>query len=54
MSEFVEAVNKNGVKQTIPKHWLEDGGPFADQFRLPPSAKPEPEQPAKPERASAK
>lgn len=66
MSEFIEAVNSNGAKQTIPQHWLEEGGPFADQFRLPPSAKPEPkpepevepevevEKPAKPERASAK
>lgn len=36
--QFTEAVNRNGIKQVIPKSWLEDGSPFAGQFRLPPSA----------------
>ena len=34
---FVEAVNRNGVKQVIPAAYLEPGSPFANDFRLPPS-----------------
>lgn len=33
-SDFTEAVNANGVKQIVPKAWLEDGSPFHGQFRL--------------------
>lgn len=33
-TKFIEAVNKNGVKQIIPRVWMEDGSPFAGQFRL--------------------
>lgn len=40
MSQFIEAVNANGVKQRIPAEWLEEGHPFAAQFSLPPSAVP--------------
>lgn len=39
MPKFVEAVNANGVKQTIPADWLDVGSPFADQFKLPPSTR---------------
>lgn len=46
--DFVTAVNRNGVKQYIPRHWLDPDSPFADQFRLPPSArKATAEKPAK-------
>lgn len=38
MSQFIEAVNKRGEKQRIPAAWLEEGSPFAKQFKLPPSA----------------
>ena len=34
MSKFVDAVNKNGEKQRVPRSWLEDGHPFAGDFRL--------------------
>lgn len=37
MSKFVEAVNSNGEKQRVPRAWLEDGHPFAGDFRLSPS-----------------
>lgn len=37
MPAFIEAVNANGEKQMIPDTWLEEGSPFADQFRLAPS-----------------
>lgn len=36
---FVTAVNRNGVKQYIPMLWLDPTGPFAGQFKLPPSAR---------------
>lgn len=45
MSDFVDVVNKNGVKQTVPAAWLEADSPFADQFKLPPSAKDEAPKP---------
>ena len=35
---FVTAVNRNGVKQRIPREWLNSNSPFARDFRLPPSA----------------
>ncbi len=37
MPTFIEAVNVNGEKQMIPGTWLEEGHPFADQFKLAPS-----------------
>ena len=43
MTEFVIAVNRNGVKQRVPAAWLEPGSPFRDDFRLPPSARPTPD-----------
>ena len=39
MPQFVTAVNRRGAKQRIPAAWLDDNSPFADQFRLPPSAR---------------
>lgn len=36
---FIEAVNSRGEKQRIPAHWLDEGSPFAADFKLPPSAK---------------
>ena len=53
--DFVTAVNRNGVKQYIPRHWLDPDSPFADQFRLPPSArKATAEKPAKQARSTTK
>ncbi len=40
MPEFVEAVNANGEKQTIPADWL-DHPVLGQGFRLPPSVKSE-------------
>lgn len=37
MPTFTEAVNARGEKQIVPTAWLEEGHPFADQFRLAPS-----------------
>lgn len=39
MTKFVDAVNSNGVKQSIPADWLDPACPFAAQFRLAPSAR---------------
>lgn len=41
MPKFIEAVNSRGEKQRIPAHWLDEGSPFAADFKLPPSAKNE-------------
>ena len=37
MPKFVLAVNSRGEKQRVPAAWLEDGSPFASDFKLPPS-----------------
>ena len=36
---FITVVNSNGVKQYVPRAWLDPESPFASQFRLPPSAR---------------